>query len=152
MKYILFISSLIFLNCSHATTTNLKCTVSGDKYEWRTTAQATIKELVNKQIYLTVIEENMNLRFIIEGDRELNTEVDTQTANRKDTINKSNTNMYDVKLNYESESMGHDMRIRINRVTGNIVLRYGLTANDKSSFLITEVSGQCQIFENKNRF
>jgi len=145
-------SSLIFWNCAYAITTNLKCIVNGNQYEKGTTAQATQKELVKKQIYLTVIEENMNLRFIIEGDRELKTEVDTQTANKKGTINKSNPNMYDVKLNYDNESMDHDISIRINRVTGNIALNRGVIANDKSGFLITEVSGQCQILENKNLF
>ena len=140
------------MNSVYATTTNLKCIVNGNQYEKGTTAQATIKELLKKQIYLTIIEENMNLRFIIEGDRELNTDVDTRTANRKGTINKSNPNMYEVELNYDNESMDHDISIRINRVTGNIVLHRGVTANDKSSFLITAVSGQCQIFENKNRF
>ena len=152
MKHIIFISSLIFLNSAYATTTNLKCIVNGNQYGTATSAQATKKEFVKKQIYLTVIEENMNFRFIIEGDRELNTEVDTQTANRKGTINKSNPNMYDVKLNYDNESMDHDISIRINRVTGNIVLNHGVIAKDKSSFLITEVSGQCQILENKNLF
>ena len=152
MKYLLFICSLIFLNYAYATTTNLKCIVNGNQYEKGATSQATQKELAKKQIYLTVIEENMNLRFIIEGDRDLNTDVDTQTANKKGTINKSNPNMFDVKLNYDNESMDHDISIRINRVTGNIVLNHGVIATDKSGFLITEVSGQCQILENKNRF
>ena len=145
-------SSLIFWNCAYAITTNLKCIVNGNQYEKGTTTQATKKELVKKQIYLTVIEENTNLRFIIEGDRELKTEFDTQTANKKGTINKSNPNMYDVKLNYDNESMDHDISIRINRVTGNIALYSSVTANDKSVFLIREVSGQCQILEQKNIF